>query len=166
MICLISNCGRVNAGSNGAQPNPAPWLRLLSVEIKQQFEEELGAHGVTVGQWAVLVDVYKEAPDTIDQVVQSLGVTPERVRELITELSERSLLVTRPDCPGEPDCGPELLLTPAGAALAPVLVAIAERIDARIFDALETEQRDRLEECVNRLLAIAHLPAGGPHDDR
>lgn len=130
------------------------WLRRLSDEVHHSFERQLAGHGVTVAQWNVLVTVHRGQATTTAEVARLIGIDAGAVSRLVDRLAAKGLMTRRPDPASRRSL--RLSLTPAGRALVPVLIRIADGNDAAYFGVLPPGERDALIRLLRQLLPPAH----------
>lgn len=125
------------------------WLRTVSNHVSHAFAVRLSAQGVTVAEWVTLRALYGRHPLPPSRLAADLGMT----RGAITKLADRLIakaLVVRQASPVD-GRAQTLALTGQGAALVPVLAALADRNDAEVFDHLAADERATLERLLRRL---------------
>lgn len=118
------------------------WLRYVSNHVSQSFARKLEGEGVTVAEWAVLRELFEEAPISPSHLAKRLGLT----RGAISKLAERLIvkeLVSREDNPDDGRAH-SLALTVEGWAIVPALAALADQNDMEYFGHLTTAQREMM----------------------
>jgi DNA-binding MarR family transcriptional regulator len=129
------------------------WLRRLSDEAHHSFERKLAARNVTVAQWNVLVTVYHQDATTTTGAARLIGIDPGAVSRLVDRLAGKGLMIRHPDPASRRSI--QLALTPAGRALVPELIAIADANDAAYFGKLPPAQRAQLVQLLRQLVSSA-----------
>ena len=138
---------------NGLRDHVGYWLRRLSDEVHTSFERQLAAHDVTVAQWNVLVTVYRGDATTTGEAARFIGIDPGAVSRLVDRLAAKKLITRSADPQSRRSL--RLELTPAGQALAPVLIGIADQNDTAYFGSLPSTQRTELMRLLRQLLSPA-----------
>jgi DNA-binding MarR family transcriptional regulator len=138
------------------------WLRRLSDEVHHSFEQQLATHGVTVAQWNVLVTVYHREATTTSAVARFIGIDPAAVSRLVDRLAGKGLMTRHADPASRRSL--QLTLTPAGQALVPALIAIADANDAAYFGQLPLAERTALVQLLRQLFLSATTETEPAHD--
>jgi DNA-binding MarR family transcriptional regulator len=136
---------------NGLQDHVGYWLRRLSDEVHTSFERRLAAHDVTVAQWSVLVTVYRGDATTTTEAARFIGIDPGAVSRLVDRLAAKELITRSADPQSRRSL--RLELTPAGQALVPVLIGIADQNDAAYFGSLPLTERTELMQLLRQPLS-------------
>ncbi len=138
------------------------WLRRLSDEVHHSFEQQLAAHRVTVAQWNVLVTVYHQDATTTSTVARFIGIDPGAVSRLVDRLEGKGLMTRHADPASRRST--QLALTPAGQALVPALIALADANDAAYFGQLTPAERTALVQLLRQLFSSATTETETTHD--
>jgi DNA-binding MarR family transcriptional regulator len=136
---------------NGLRDHVGYWLRRLSDEVHTSFERRLAAHDVTVAQWSVLVTVYRGDATTTTEAARFIGIDPGAVSRLVDRLAAKELITRSTDPQSRRSL--RLELTPAGQALVPVLIGIADQNDTAYFGSLPPSERTELMQLLRQLLS-------------
>ena len=136
---------------NGLRDHVGYWLRRLSDEVHTSFERRLAAYDVTVAQWSVLVTVYRGDATTTTEAARFIGIDPGAVSRLVDRLAAKELITRSTDPQSRRSL--RLELTPAGQALAPVLIGIADQNDTAYFGSLPPTERTELMHLLRQLLS-------------
>jgi DNA-binding MarR family transcriptional regulator len=142
----------VMSGS-GLHDHVGYWLRRLSDEVHLSFERKLGAHGVTVAQWNVLVTLYRGAGGTVAEVARFTENDAAAVSRLVDRLAEKGLVTRSADPASRRRV--LLTLTPPAVKLVPRLIELADQNDAAFFATLSSAQRAGLTGLLQSLTAHA-----------
>jgi MarR family transcriptional regulator, organic hydroperoxide resistance regulator len=137
------------------------WLRRLSDEVHHSFERQLAAHDVTVAQWNVLVTVYHQHATTTTAAARLIGIDPGAVSRLVDRLAGKGLMTRHADPATRRST--QLALTPAGRALVPDLIAIADANDTAYFGQLPPAERAALVQLLRQLLSSAATETESSH---
>jgi DNA-binding MarR family transcriptional regulator len=129
------------------------WLRRLSDEVHHSFERQLAVNDVTAAQWNVLVTVYHRHATTTTAVARLIGIDPGAVSRLVDRLAGKGLMTRHADPATRRST--QLALTPAGRALVPDLIAIADANDAAYFGQLPPAERTALVHLLRQLFSSA-----------
>ena len=136
---------------NGLRDHVGYWLRRLSDEVHTSFERQLDAHDVTVAQWNVLVTVYRGDATTTTEAARFIGIDPGAVSRLVDRLAAKKLITRSADPQSRRSL--RLELTPAGQALVPVLIGIADQNDTAYFGSLPPTEQTELVRLLRQLLS-------------
>jgi len=136
---------------NGLRDHVGYWLRRLSDEVHTSFERRLAAYDVTVAQWSVLVTVYRGDATTTTEAARFIGIDPGAVSRLVDRLAAKKLITRSADPQSRRSL--RLELTPAGQALVPVLIGIADQNDTAYFGSLPPTERTELMHLLRQLLS-------------
>ena len=136
---------------NGLRDHVGYWLRRLSDEVHTSFERQLAAHDVTVAQWNVLVTVYRGDATTTGEAARFIGIDPGAVSRLVDRLAAKKLITRSADPQSRRSL--RLELTPAGQALVPVLIGIADQNDTAYFGSLPPTEQTELVRLLRQLLS-------------
>ncbi|QLQ19710.1 MAG: MarR family transcriptional regulator [Exiguobacterium profundum] len=135
------------------------WLRLVSNAVGG-FARRLQAEGVTVAEW-VLLRLVMAGEGQPSALARQMGMTKGAISKLADRLEARGLLARQAD---PQDGRAQLLrLTDAGAALVPLLAAMADANDTAFFGALTEDERATLRALITKL-AERHGLTGTPVD--
>lgn len=136
------------------------WLRLVSNAVSAGFARRLQAEGVTVAEW-VLLRLVMAGEGQPSALARQMGMTKGAISKLADRLEARGLLARQAD---PQDGRAQLLrLTDAGAALVPLLAAMADANDTAFFGALTEDERATLRALITKL-AERHGLTGTPVD--
>lgn len=137
------------------------WLRFVSNHVSLAFRERVEGHGVTVAEWVVLRALFGDEDTRPSHLSQKLGLTRGAVSKLMDRLAAKGLIAVRAD----PLDGRGLIvrLTDAGRGLVPTLAAEADRNDAEAFGHLSADERERLRQTLQGVVARLGLE-GAPVD--
>lgn len=129
------------------------WLRRLSDEVHHSFERQLADRHVTAAQWNVLVTAYHHEVITTTGAARLIGIDPGAVSRLVDRLAAKGLMTRHADPASRRSI--QLALTPAGRALVPDLIAIADANDAAYFGRLTPADRAALVQVLRQLFSSA-----------
>lgn len=133
------------------------WLRFVSNHVSLAFARKVEGRGVTVAEWVLLRVLHGAAPTAPSVLADRLGLTRGAVSKLADRLEAKGLLVrTASESDGRAHT---LALTPEGAALVPVLAALADENDAEFFADLTPEEREIIEGALRRIVEKRGLRA-------
>jgi DNA-binding MarR family transcriptional regulator len=124
------------------------WLRLVSNAVSNSFARRLQAEGVTVAEW-VLLRLLLAGECQPSALARQMGMTKGAISKLADRLEARGLVARQSD----PQDGRAqvLRLTDAGAALVPLLAAMADMNDAEFFGVLTEEERATLKALIAKM---------------
>ena len=118
------------------------WMRQVSNHVSGQFAARLAAQGVSVVEWVLLRELFGAGAVAQIRLAARLGLTRGAVTKLADRLEARGLIARQADAAdGRVQA---LTLTDQGAALVPVLAALADANDAACFAALSPQDRTHL----------------------
>jgi DNA-binding MarR family transcriptional regulator len=127
------------------------WLRFVSNHVSYAFARKLADKNVTVAEWAVLHALYGEAFVSPSRLVSHLGLTRGAISKLAERLIRKRLIARRES--SEDLRAHTLALTGTGAALVPILAALADENDAEYFGDMTAKERAALERVLKSLVA-------------
>jgi len=119
------------------------WLRYVSNRVSHAFSLKIAAHDVTVAEWVMLRELYKQDSMVPSTLADRLGMTRGAISKLTDRLSAKTLLTRIPN--RQDRRSQNLALTAAGRALVPELSALADRNDAEFFGQLTSADRATIE---------------------
>ncbi len=120
------------------------WLRFVSNHVSMRFQKSLEEQGVTLSEWVALRTLWQQPGTSFAALIEALGMTKGAASKVMSRLEEKGYAV-RQLAEGKAR-EQNLLLTPSGAALVPVLAALADANDAHFFGHLpEAEQQMLLQ---------------------
>jgi DNA-binding MarR family transcriptional regulator len=129
------------------------WLRFVSNHVSYAFARKLADKDVTVAEWVVLHELYGEEAVGPSRLAQRLGLTRGAISKLADRLIRKRLIVREESA--EDLRAHTLKITRAGAALVPLLAALADENDAEFFGGMTPKERAALE-CVLQGLVARH----------
>ncbi|MFG1357756.1 MarR family winged helix-turn-helix transcriptional regulator [Xanthobacter pseudotagetidis] len=133
------------------------WLRFVSNHVSLAFARKVEGHGVTVAEWVLLRVLHGEPPTAPSRLADRLGLTRGAVSKLADRLLAKGLIVR---AASESDRRAHTLaLTPEGAALVPVLAALADENDAEFFAGLTPQERAVIAGALRRIVETRGLRA-------
>lgn len=113
----------------------------LNARIYKDFREKLGEHGVTLGEWSVLINCYN-GHDSLSSIAEILGVDLAAIKRMIDSLEEKKL-IERTLC-GHDSRFKTLLLTSLSLELIPKLIKQAESVNQKYLSCLNLNERELL----------------------
>lgn len=137
------------------------WLRFVSNHVSHSFSARLAERDVTVAEWVMMRALYAKPPTAPSRLAGEMGMTRGAITKLADRLIDKALVRREAD----PDDGraQTLSLTSAGAALVPVLAALADANEAACFDALTADEREAMKRLLCRIVEARGL-SGLPID--
>lgn len=124
------------------------WLRLVSNAVSASFARRLSDQGISVAEW-VLLRLVLAGEGQPSALARRMGMTKGAISKLADRLEARGLVERRTD---PQDGRAQLLrLTEAGAALVPLLAAMADTNDAAFFGVLAEEERATLKALIRKM---------------
>ena len=132
------------------------WMRLVSNHVSHAFTRKLEASGVTVAEWVILREMYRDNDTTSPGAVAELtGLTRGAVSKLISRLLAKGL-VTRKESSSDRRYQ-DIELTKPALALVPQLAKLADDNDAEFFGVLSRSDRKTLTRLLKKTAALRHL---------
>jgi len=126
------------------------WLRFVSNHVSMRFQKILEAEGVTVTEWVALRTLWQQPATSHAALIEVLGMTKGAASKVMSRLEEKGYAVRQlADGKARAQC---LALTPAGAALVPVLSALADANDQHFFGHLTATERQALLQSMQALV--------------
>lgn len=153
----VPEAGQADHGISGLETHLGYWLRSVSNQVSQNFQNRVEQHGVTVAEWVVMRALFDADAAKPSELATSLGLTRGAISKLVDRLAAKDLVAVV----GDPQDGraQRLSLRPAGRRLVPRLAALADANDAEAFGHLDPRLRAEL---LTTLRAIAtHLGIRG-----
>jgi DNA-binding MarR family transcriptional regulator len=129
------------------------WLRFVSNHVSYAFARKLADKDVTVAEWVVLHELYCEEAVGPSRLAERLGLTRGAISKLADRLIQKRLIVREESA--EDRRAHTLKTTRAGAALVPLLAALADENDVEFFGGMTPKERAALE-CVLQGLVARH----------
>jgi DNA-binding MarR family transcriptional regulator len=131
------------------------WLRFVSNHVSYAFARKLADKDVTAAEWVVLHELYGERAVAPSSLADRLGLTRGAISKLADRLVQKKL-VSREDNTRDLRAH-TLALTSAGAALVPILAALADENDAEFFGDLSAKERTAIERALKDLVTRHRL---------
>ncbi|MDZ7870581.1 MAG: MarR family winged helix-turn-helix transcriptional regulator [Rheinheimera sp.] len=120
------------------------WLRFVSNHVSIRFQKLLEEQGVTLSEWVALCTLWQQSGTSHAALIEALGMTKGAASKVMSRLEEKGYAV-RQLAEGKARAQ-NLVLTPAGSALVPVLAALADANETHFFGHLrQTEQQALLQ---------------------
>ncbi len=127
------------------------WLRFVSNHVSYAFARKLAEKDVTVAEWVVLHELHGEEAVGPSRLAERLGLTRGAISKLADRLIGKKLIVRENSA--EDLRAHTLKITRAGAALVPILAALADENDAQFFGGMTLKERAVLERVLKGLVA-------------
>lgn len=132
------------------------WMRRVSNHVSHSFARKLEESGVTVAEWVVLREMYRNNKTTSPGVIANLtGLTRGAISKLVSRLLEKGL-VSREEASLDRRYQ-DIELTKKAKDLVPKLVRLADENDAQFFADLSATERKQLKEILIKLVDIHQL---------
>ncbi len=126
------------------------WLRFVSNHVSYAFARKLADKGVTAAEWVVLHELYGARAVAPSSLADRLGLTRGAISKLADRLVQKKL-ISRENNTRDLRAH-TLALTSAGAALVPILAALADENDAEFFGDLSAKERTAIERALKNLV--------------
>jgi DNA-binding MarR family transcriptional regulator len=130
-------------------------MRFVSNHVSYAFARKLADKDVTVAEWVVLHELYGERAVAPSSLADRLGLTRGAISKLADRLVQKKL-ISREDNTRDLRAH-TLALTSAGAALVPILAALADENDAEFFGDLGAKERTAIERTLKNLVTRHRL---------
>lgn len=127
------------------------WLRSLSNLVSRAFAERLEGHGVSVPQWVALRCLYDIKGATLRELAAAVDVDEGALSRMVERLQQKGWVAREAD-PADRRAV-RIRLTDVGERLVPVLAREADENDRAFFGVVDEDERRRLLETVQTLLA-------------
>lgn len=127
------------------------WLRFVSNHVSYAFARKLADKDVTVAEWVVLHELYGEEAVGPSRLAERLGLTRGAISKLADRLIRKKLIVREDSA--EDLRAHTLKIARAGAALVPLLAALADENDAEFFGDMSVKERAVLERVLKGRIA-------------
>jgi DNA-binding MarR family transcriptional regulator len=128
------------------------WLRFVSNQVTNAFQQKLAKKDITVAEWLVLRFLWSHAPCSSTRLSEELVIDKGGISRLSDRLEKRNLIKRTVDQKDRRLYSIEL--TPLGIKLVPELAQIADENDAYFFGHLTGKKFDGimklLKDMVNR----------------
>ncbi len=118
------------------------WLRFVSNHVSMRFQKLLEEQGVTLSEWVALRTLWQQPATSHAALIEALGMTKGAASKVMSRLEEKGYAM-RQLADGKAR-EQNLLLTPAGEVLVPVLAALADANDAHFFGHLPQAEQQML----------------------
>lgn len=132
-------------------------LRKVSNAVSHTFAQKVADSGVTVAEWVILRDMYREGETSATRIAASTGLTKGAVSKLVDRLSLKRLIL-RVDSK-EDGRAQHLRLSAAAEKLLPELAELADQNDKHFFDPLTAAERKTLTAILDKLAEAHNLKA-------
>lgn len=128
---------------------------MVSNAVSQSFARKVDREGVTVAEWVFLRALYDAGQVAPSRLAEGMGMTKGAISKLADRLLEKSLIERR----ANPDDkrAHTLALSRAGSRLVPRLAALADENDEEFFGALASDERQRLEQLLRKIVKAREL---------
>lgn len=126
-------------------------MRMVSNAVSHEFARKLSREGVTVAEWSMLRSLFDNEAVTPSVLAGNMGMTRGAISKLADRLTAKGL-VERAGNPNDKR-GQRLSLSAAGAQKVPVLAELADENDAAFFAVLSADERGRLRQLLQTLIA-------------
>jgi len=127
------------------------WLRFVSNHVSYAFARKLVDKDVTVAEWVVLHELHGVEPVGPSRLAERLGLTRGAISKLADRLIQKNMIVREDSA--EDLRAHTLRITRAGAALVPILAALADENDEEFFGGMTLKERAALERALKGLVA-------------
>jgi DNA-binding MarR family transcriptional regulator len=114
------------------------WLRFVSNQVTNAFQQKLAKEGATVAEWLILRFLWSHAPCSLTKLSEVMGVDKGSISRLTDRLEKRCLIKRNTNLKDRRFYSIEL--TPEGHALVPKLAKIADENDSDFFNHLSSQQ--------------------------
>lgn len=118
------------------------WLRFVSNQVTNAFQQKLAKMNTTVAEWLLLRFLFTHAPCSPTQVSEAMGIDKGAISRLAWRL-ENNGLIKRTQDPNDRRLY-SIELTPKGFTLVPKLAKIADENDAFFFSHLSKGQSEQI----------------------
>lgn len=126
------------------------WMRVVSNNVSHSFARKLESSNITVAEWVILREMYRDNDTTSPSHVAELtGLSRGAISKLIERLLRKGL-VTRTEAIGDRRFQ-NITLTAQAISLIPELVALADKNDEKFFSALTDTERQMLLTVLKKL---------------
>ena len=140
------------------QESPGYLVNYLARLFAQALFRRIGPHGVTRGQFPVLLMLWEGEGVTQTLLAERLAVEQPTMANTLKRM-ERDGLITRVPDPGDRRQA-RVHLTPRGRSLEPVLTASAREANAAALAGLSTEERQQFLSVARRVMQNLEQDAG------
>ncbi|HYR09563.1 MAG TPA: MarR family transcriptional regulator [Longimicrobium sp.] len=114
-------------------------INYLARLFAQALYRRIGPHGVTRGQFPVLLMLWEQEGATQSQLAERLAVEQPTMANTLKRMERDGLITRVPDKADRRQA--HVYLTPRGRALEEVLTASARQTNAAALEGLDTEER-------------------------
>lgn len=126
------------------------WMRLVSNNVSHSFARKLDSSNITVAEWVILREMYRDNDTTSPSKVAELtGLSRGAISKLIDRLLRKGL-VTREEATGDRRYQ-NITMTTKSISLIPELVALADENDETFFSVLTESERQTLLTVLKKL---------------
>ena len=135
-------------------------LKRAELAVRGCVEVALNEVDLTPNQFFILVLVKRGEATSSAELAREMGVLPQSMTELIAPLEQRGAIARRPD----PDNNRilRIVLTAAGERLYARGAEVGQRLERELFSSLDENERPRLNETLNELIARAESHVDHP----
>jgi DNA-binding MarR family transcriptional regulator len=135
------------------------WLRFVSNQVTNAFQQKLAKKGVTVAEWLILRFLWSQAPCSLTKLSEVMGIDKGSMSRLTDRLEKRNLIKRTTDLKDRRLYSIEL--TAEGSLLVPKLAQIADENDAYFFGHLSSHQFQDIKNFLNDMVTrhnFSHIP--------
>ena len=122
-----------------APESPAQLINKLAHAIALEMDRRLRAYGVTLSQWSILKQLWRQEGRSQVELQELLGLERETVNGLVQRMTRSGLIRNAPD-PGDKRVQ-RIFLTERGNALRPVTIALEEEVNAWALAGFSGDER-------------------------
>ena len=144
----MASMSRVGGGRDLRGPGLLAWLRLMRVfqKVDRALGDQLGAWGLSVGQFDVLARVGAAEGIVQQELADSLLVTKGNVCQLLDRMEGRGLILRRRESRNK-----RVFLTQEGRRLFDEVIPTHEALIVGWFSALSRAEQEQLHELLRKL---------------
>lgn len=140
---------------NALEAHLGYWLRRVSNHVSGAFARALQEKQTSVAEWVVLSQVHESSQVRPAELANTLGLTRGAISKILDKLEERKW-ITRKTLQTDRR-GQQLLVTPRGRRIVPILTKVADRNDGWFFDCLDAQEKAALDHLLRKLTDFHQL---------
>lgn len=128
------------------------WLNRLRQCVHNSFEERLSKYGISIASWCVLLAVYDESANSINELAKFIEVDKASISRIVAKLVKAGYLVHGQG--GDRRSG-AISITEKGKDLMPRLIDEAESNEEEFFGSLNIQELTALQGAIRSILTQA-----------
>jgi DNA-binding MarR family transcriptional regulator len=135
--------------SNHLKQHIGYWLRRMSNEVHQSFEQRVAQYDVTIASWCILVSIYDGKASSIHELSKYIEVDKASISRVVERLVIKGLILHKQ---GKDRRSGIIELTHSGQQLVPKLILEAKKNELQFFSHLTEEEIKQLQQIMHKII--------------